>query len=168
MQPDGVNLWYFKLKLFELTQFKVWNIFGLERYWDQKIGVCGINSIPFRFKEVGSFNSTFHLRLTRARCVGFLKFEFNHVLVYNSIIFKFYFFIKTHPPTKKSIEEKRRKNHVKDVKLGSKVTAWRLKYKTLNLRVTINCQMTLPPLRRMFTTVLHAVSRVLYLGWTFL
>ena len=26
MQPDDVNLWYFKYKLFDLTAFIVWNI----------------------------------------------------------------------------------------------------------------------------------------------
>ena len=25
--PDGVNLWYFKLRLFDLTEFIVWNIY---------------------------------------------------------------------------------------------------------------------------------------------
>jgi len=28
-QPDGVNLWYFKLKLFDLKELIVWNIKGL-------------------------------------------------------------------------------------------------------------------------------------------
>ena len=31
-QPDDVNLWYFKLTLFDLTAFIVWNIKGL-RHW---------------------------------------------------------------------------------------------------------------------------------------
>ena len=26
LQPDGVNLWYFKLRLFDVTEFSVWNI----------------------------------------------------------------------------------------------------------------------------------------------
>ena len=29
MQPDGVNLWYFKLRLFDLPELIVWNIKGL-------------------------------------------------------------------------------------------------------------------------------------------
>ena len=29
MQPDGVNLWYFKFRLFDPTNFIVWNIKGL-------------------------------------------------------------------------------------------------------------------------------------------
>ena len=29
LQPDGVDLWYFKLKLFGLKWFIVWNIKGL-------------------------------------------------------------------------------------------------------------------------------------------
>ena len=32
LQPYDVNLWYFKLTLFDLTEFKVWNIQGL-RHW---------------------------------------------------------------------------------------------------------------------------------------
>ena len=36
MQPDDVNLWYFKLTLFDLTAFIVWNIKGL-RHWVAKI-----------------------------------------------------------------------------------------------------------------------------------
>ena len=30
LQPDGINLWYFKLKLLYLTKFIVWNIIGLQ------------------------------------------------------------------------------------------------------------------------------------------
>ena len=26
LQPDGVNLWYFKFRLFDLAEFIVWNI----------------------------------------------------------------------------------------------------------------------------------------------
>ena len=26
LQPDGLNLWYFKLKIFDPTEFIVWNI----------------------------------------------------------------------------------------------------------------------------------------------
>ena len=29
LQPGGENLWYFKLRLFDLTESKVWNIQGL-------------------------------------------------------------------------------------------------------------------------------------------
>ena len=29
LQPDDVNLWYFKLRLFDLTELIVWNIKGL-------------------------------------------------------------------------------------------------------------------------------------------
>ena len=45
LQSDDVNLWYFKLRLFDLTEFIVWNIYiGLQRYWDKQI--CDNNSIP--------------------------------------------------------------------------------------------------------------------------
>ena len=33
---DGVNLWYLKLRFFQLTEFIVWNIWGL-RHWVAKI-----------------------------------------------------------------------------------------------------------------------------------
>ena len=32
MEPDEVNLWYFKLRLFDLTVYSVWNILG-PRHW---------------------------------------------------------------------------------------------------------------------------------------
>ena len=32
LQPDDVNLWYFKLTVYDLTAFIVWNIKGL-RHW---------------------------------------------------------------------------------------------------------------------------------------
>ena len=32
LQPDDVNLWYFKLTLFDLSEFIAWNIKGL-RHW---------------------------------------------------------------------------------------------------------------------------------------
>ena len=51
LQPDSVNLWYFKLRLLDLTEFKVWNIKGLQHWvakiYEYKIRVCGKNSIPF-------------------------------------------------------------------------------------------------------------------------
>jgi len=36
LQPNGVNLWYFKLRLFDRTNFVVWNIQGL-RHWVAQI-----------------------------------------------------------------------------------------------------------------------------------
>ena len=36
LQPDGVNLWYFKLRLLDLTEIIVWNVYGL-RHWVEKI-----------------------------------------------------------------------------------------------------------------------------------
>ena len=35
LQPDGVNRWYFKLKLFDLTEYR--NIWGLQHRWVTKI-----------------------------------------------------------------------------------------------------------------------------------
>ena len=31
LQPDGVNLWYFTLRLFDLTELIVWNIQGYNK-----------------------------------------------------------------------------------------------------------------------------------------
>ena len=52
LQPDVVNLWYFKLRLVALTKFgveleisKVYGI-GLQRYWDYNKRVCGKDSTP--------------------------------------------------------------------------------------------------------------------------
>ena len=36
MQPDGVNIWYFKVKLFDLTELFVQYIKGI-RHWAEKI-----------------------------------------------------------------------------------------------------------------------------------
>ena len=53
LEPNVINLWYFKLILFYLTEFIVWNIYDL-RHWNPKI--LGLekqslwqNSIPFRW-----------------------------------------------------------------------------------------------------------------------
>ena len=34
LQPYDVNLWYFKLTLFDLIAFIVWNSKGLQQYWN--------------------------------------------------------------------------------------------------------------------------------------
>ena len=50
LQPNGVSLWYFKLTLFDLIAFIVWNIKDL-RHWVAmvlKLEVCGKNSIPLK------------------------------------------------------------------------------------------------------------------------
>ena len=36
LQPNGVNFWYFKLRLFGIAEHRVWNISGL-RNWVAKI-----------------------------------------------------------------------------------------------------------------------------------
>ena len=44
LQPDGVKLCYFKLRLFDLTEFIDISMFydiGLQRYRDKKIRECG-------------------------------------------------------------------------------------------------------------------------------
>ena len=38
LQPDVVNLWYFKLRLFDLTEFIVWNIKGLHHQFAKILG----------------------------------------------------------------------------------------------------------------------------------
>ena len=39
-KPDGANLCYFKIKLFDLTEFSVFNI-QVTQHCNQKIRVCG-------------------------------------------------------------------------------------------------------------------------------
>ena len=52
LQPDSVNLWYYKLRLFDLTECIVWNnwdlFIQLQGYRDWKIRVCGKDSIPLQ------------------------------------------------------------------------------------------------------------------------
>ena len=52
LQLKGVNLWFFKLRLFNLTEIIVWNIKGLQHQVAKinglKIRVCDKDSIPFR------------------------------------------------------------------------------------------------------------------------
>ena len=47
-QPDGVNLWYFKLKLFDLTKLSVWNTKGLH-HQVEKIKGLEISSLWLKF-----------------------------------------------------------------------------------------------------------------------
>ena len=49
LQPDGINLWHFKLRLFNLTFEKSKIYIGLQNYRLQKIRVCGKNSVPILF-----------------------------------------------------------------------------------------------------------------------
>ena len=52
MEPGGVNQWYFKPRLFDLTELKVW----ITKVYDicckdiEKIRVCGKDSILLFFK----------------------------------------------------------------------------------------------------------------------
>ena len=39
LQPGGVGLWYFKLTLFDLTEFIGWNILGLRHWVAQILGL---------------------------------------------------------------------------------------------------------------------------------
>ena len=53
----SIHFWYFKLKNFDLTEYKVWNIKGLAEIEGLKITVCGKNSIPlFSKKNVPIFS----------------------------------------------------------------------------------------------------------------
>ena len=54
LQPYDVNLWYFKLTLFDLRAFIVWNIKGL-RHWG-----CDKNSIPLHLKFTFKDDLGFH------------------------------------------------------------------------------------------------------------
>ena len=45
-QPDGENIWYFKLGLFDLIEFIAWNIKGL-KYWVAKIPELGKKKLGY-------------------------------------------------------------------------------------------------------------------------
>ena len=54
LQPDGLNLWFFKYRLFALTEFIVWKIKGrrhpvAKALGEYKIRVSGRNSFPFKY-----------------------------------------------------------------------------------------------------------------------
>ena len=51
LQPGGVGLWHFKLRLFDLTEFKVWNILSL-RHWVAK--VLGLENLSL-WQRLNSF-----------------------------------------------------------------------------------------------------------------
>ena len=51
----SIHFWYFKLKNFNLTEYKVWNIKGLAEIEGLKITVCGKNSIPLFSKKMFLF-----------------------------------------------------------------------------------------------------------------
>ena len=54
LQPDCENLWYFKLILFDLTEYKVWNFWGL-RHWVVKIKGLENLSLWQRLKSFSHF-----------------------------------------------------------------------------------------------------------------
>ena len=54
VQPYGVNSWYFKLRLFDLTEFILWNIQGL-RHWVAKIKELKTHSL---LQRLNSFSGT--------------------------------------------------------------------------------------------------------------
>ena len=53
---DGVNRCYFKLRLFDLAEFIVWNVKDLRhrvaKIKGGKVTVCGKNSIPLSYKYI--------------------------------------------------------------------------------------------------------------------
>ena len=63
LQPNYLNLRYFKLWFFHITEVKVWNIWGLQhwvviRYRDLKIRVCDKDSIPLPKFTISAQNQT--------------------------------------------------------------------------------------------------------------
>ena len=76
LQPDGVNLQYFKLSLCDIKEFIVWNIKGLRNWIAQILGweirVCGKNSVPL------NDNRTVRLKIYEYECY----FAQNFILLY--------------------------------------------------------------------------------------
>ena len=60
-KPYVPNLWYFELRLGDLTEFIVWNIKGLrhrvQRYRGKKIRVCDKNSVSMKYQRITSTGS---------------------------------------------------------------------------------------------------------------
>jgi len=65
LKLNVVNLWYFKLMLFDLTEVisKVYDI-GIQRYWDEKIRVCCKDSISL-LKVLWTQNKMRHFTLRK-------------------------------------------------------------------------------------------------------
>ena len=65
ISKNGVNLWYFKLWLFDPSEFIVWNIKGLQHWVVElmrlKIIVCGNDSIPFGLWDDCTKSLPYHL-----------------------------------------------------------------------------------------------------------
>ena len=55
LQPDVANLWFFKLRLFDLEEFTIWNIQGL-RHWVTKIWRLENQNL---WQKLNSFNKSF-------------------------------------------------------------------------------------------------------------
>ena len=69
-RPDGANLWYFKLRLFDLTEFIVWNIKGL-RHWVAKMALKNKNLLKkFISFRIGAITSPYILDLGEMTGVG--------------------------------------------------------------------------------------------------
>ena len=45
LQPFDLNLWYFKLRLFDLTEFIIWNIYGLRHWVFRDIGIWKVEFV---------------------------------------------------------------------------------------------------------------------------
>ena len=71
-QTYGLNLWYFKLRLFNLTC-----ILGLQRYGDEKIRVFGKNLIPFYLLQNEYCNEKFSIKLISCLGTGWGKKRFS-------------------------------------------------------------------------------------------
>ena len=62
MQPDGVNLWYFKLRLFDLTQFVVWNKLSL-KIWKRNMKIGAEKKNEDKKWKIRNINNIFLIQL---------------------------------------------------------------------------------------------------------
>ena len=62
MQPDEVNLWYFKLRLFDLTQFVVWNKLSL-KIWKRNMKIGAEKKNEDKKWKIRNINNIFLIQL---------------------------------------------------------------------------------------------------------
>ncbi len=72
LQPYGVHLWYFKLRLFGLTEFIVWNVKG-PRHWVARILGLENQSLWQRLNSFKHVLNTYGLYIIRIPGSQFLK-----------------------------------------------------------------------------------------------
>ena len=85
LQPECVNLWYFKLRLSDLTEFIVWSILGLETWVGN---ILGFKNQSFLAKSLFFYTQKMRCNILIICIVGLV--EPNQSVFLQEIIFKTY------------------------------------------------------------------------------